>query len=167
MKVFQIVGYKNSGKTTFTKELITYLSARGIVVGSLKNHGHGGLPIGIEDSDSEQHRAAGSAIAGVIGDGMLQLSHATHWKVDDIFLVYEKLGTDILIVEGFKRLPFPKIVLLRKEEESPLLVQLENIKGVMKPKEVNVNSFSGAIFHDEDRKKAIEWIYNSFQEGII
>lgn len=167
MKVIQIVGYKNSGKTTFAKELITYLSTRGITVGSLKNHGHGGLPIGIEDTDSEQHRAAGSTIAGVIGEGRLQLSHAKRWEIDDILLVYEKLGTELLIIEGFKLLPFFKIVLLKNVDDIQLIEMLDNIKGVIKSNEIEIENFDGAIFQYDDTGKAAEWIFHCFEKGML
>lgn len=167
MKVLQIVGYKNSGKTTFAKELITYLSTRGVKVGSLKNHGHGGVPLGIEETDSELHRTAGSTIAGVIGEGLLQLSHANHWKVDDMLLIYEMLGTEFLVMEGFKHLSFPKIVLLRKEEDKQLLEKLTNIQGVISSKEIEGENICRATFHYEDRERAIKWIYNSTEKWLF
>ena len=42
--VFQIVGFKNSGKTTLIKNLIHLLTDQQIEVAVLKHHGHGGIP---------------------------------------------------------------------------------------------------------------------------
>ena len=42
--IFQIVGYQNSGKTTFLNKLISHLTAVGINTATIKHHGHGGKP---------------------------------------------------------------------------------------------------------------------------
>ncbi|QQK74745.1 molybdopterin-guanine dinucleotide biosynthesis protein MobB [Salicibibacter cibarius] len=41
-RVLQVVGYKNSGKTTLMEELVKAFSAREMHVAALKHHGHGG-----------------------------------------------------------------------------------------------------------------------------
>ena len=52
--ILQVVGYQNSGKTSFVSELTARLSATGLRVGVIKHHGHGGtfdLPM------TDSHRA--------------------------------------------------------------------------------------------------------------
>lgn len=41
-RIFQVVGYKNAGKTTLMEQLIAVLRNEGMVVSCLKHHGHGG-----------------------------------------------------------------------------------------------------------------------------
>lgn len=40
--ILQVVGYQNSGKTSFVSELTKQLSSAGRRVGVIKHHGHGG-----------------------------------------------------------------------------------------------------------------------------
>src|SRR5690625_1984789 len=87
MKTMQIVGYKSSGKTTLTTRLIELLSARSVRVASLKHHGHGGVPLGLEETDSEKHRQAGALIAGVEGAGVLQLSNHHAWRMEQMVAI--------------------------------------------------------------------------------
>jgi len=131
MRIIQIVGYKNSGKTTLARHLIETFATKGIRVASLKHHGHGGEPSGIPHTDSEQHRAAGAFISGVTGEHILQLSSQGHWELSQILPFYQHLGTEILVVEGFKNENYPKIVLLKNKNEQHLLKSLTNILAVM------------------------------------
>ena len=44
MKTLQVVGFKNSGKTTLIARWIRLLKNKGLTVAVLKHHGHGGQP---------------------------------------------------------------------------------------------------------------------------
>src|SRR5690625_2441125 len=100
MKIMQIVGYKNSGKTTVAKRLIELLSMKSVRVASLKHHGHGGVPLGFEATDSEEHRQAGALIAGVEGAGVLQLSNHHAWRMEQMVAIYKLLHIEVLMMEG-------------------------------------------------------------------
>ncbi|WP_156291650.1 molybdopterin-guanine dinucleotide biosynthesis protein B [Oceanobacillus salinisoli] len=130
MNIIQIVGYKNSGKTTLAAQFIDLLSRKGLRVASLKHHGHGGVPLGIKDTDSEKHKRAGALVSGVEGDGVLQLSQQA-WNMEQIIAIYELLQTDVLVVEGYKNYPFPKIVLINREMDLDLLDKVKNIKAII------------------------------------
>ncbi|MEN2767393.1 molybdopterin-guanine dinucleotide biosynthesis protein B [Ornithinibacillus xuwenensis] len=162
MKVLQVVGYKNSGKTTLTKEIITYYSKKGWKVGTIKNHGHGGIPIGLHDTDSEQHRRAGSKIAGVIGENILQLSQE-EWEVETIISIYELLGIELLVLEGFKRLEYPKLILIKDRKEIQLLTSLSNIIALISKTEKELVGLQLPVFDNKD----IEQICNCISMHIL
>ncbi|MED4879509.1 molybdopterin-guanine dinucleotide biosynthesis protein MobB, partial [Anoxybacillus geothermalis] len=44
MNVWQVVGYKHSGKTTLMEKWVTAAVREGWRVGTVKHHGHGGEP---------------------------------------------------------------------------------------------------------------------------
>lgn len=46
--IVQVVGFQNSGKTTFVKKLLQELSKQNIYVATIKHHGHGGKPDVVE-----------------------------------------------------------------------------------------------------------------------
>ncbi|MGY0692795.1 molybdopterin-guanine dinucleotide biosynthesis protein B [Virgibacillus sp. FSP13] len=129
MQICQIVGYKNSGKTTVMNELIHYFSSENKKVGSFKHHGHGGEPDMVKSTDSYQHFTAGSHISGVQGETTTQLTF-NKIKIEEVFRLYERMSIDILFIEGFKTADFPKLVLINREEDKALLNDLSNIIAV-------------------------------------
>ncbi|RKQ37241.1 molybdopterin-guanine dinucleotide biosynthesis protein B [Oceanobacillus halophilus] len=130
MLIIQVVGYKNSGKTTTAGKIIEYFSQKGMRVASLKHHGHGGIPLGIKETDSEKHKKEGAVIAGVEGEGLLQLSSDT-WDVEQMIAIYDFLKVEVLVIEGFKKYAFPKVVIVNREEDLVLLDQLNDIKVIL------------------------------------
>lgn len=167
MKVLQLVGFKNSGKTTIAKEIISHLTEKGLKVASLKHHGHGGIPEGIDNTDSEQHLQAGSQISGVLGEHILQLSHSVDWDVEQILAIYKQFQHDMLIVEGFKDLAYPKIILLRNQHDLTELQHLENIIGVVKPRNVMIDNCHKPIFDFKNIEEICGWVYQGYSEGKL
>ncbi|MFD1037697.1 molybdopterin-guanine dinucleotide biosynthesis protein B [Virgibacillus byunsanensis] len=127
--IVQVVGYKNSGKTTLMNQLINYFSSKGKQVGSLKHHGHGGEPKMVKGTDSYGHLQSGATMSGVQGEKQLQLTLHTTTQIalDDIINMYTAFPLDLLLVEGYKQADYPKIVLLTGEEDLHLLDELSNI----------------------------------------
>ena len=129
--ICQIVGYKNSGKTTLMQNITHSLSSQGFQVGTLKHHGHGGEPELIEETDSYKHLQAGAAISAVKGENRFQVmvKHASD-ELAELIQFYTLLPLDILFIEGFKQAEHPKIVLIRDAEDLLLLHELTNIIAV-------------------------------------
>ncbi|MDL4841928.1 molybdopterin-guanine dinucleotide biosynthesis protein B [Aquibacillus rhizosphaerae] len=157
MFVIQVVGFKNSGKTTFVGNLIKMLRNNDKKVASLKHHGHGGLPVGFEKTDSEKHLQAGAIVSGVEGDGRLQLSIAeSEWTMEQMLSFYKVMNIETLIIEGFKQHHFNKIILVRSEEDLILLDQLTNIKAIVTSLDLEEDEYPFPVFHDHHQ--ACIWI---------
>lgn len=127
--IVQIVGYKNTGKTTLVNLLVHYFSKQKIKVGTLKHHGHGGdieLP---EKTDSTSQFEAGSLISGVEGESLTQLTF-DNLPFDELINLYTLFPIDLLLIEGYKEADYPKIVLLKNAEELSLLDELSHIIAV-------------------------------------
>ncbi|WP_233269569.1 molybdopterin-guanine dinucleotide biosynthesis protein B [Alteribacillus sp. YIM 98480] len=127
--VLQIIGYENSGKTTLMEKLIKKSSCRGLQAASVKHHGHGGEPATEKnDKDSSRHQQAGAFLSSVEGSGMLHLQASTHqWGLEEIIELYYHFHPDIIFVEGYKNAAYPKVVLLRNQEDEHLLDQCTNV----------------------------------------
>ncbi|MBP1969896.1 molybdopterin-guanine dinucleotide biosynthesis protein B [Virgibacillus natechei] len=158
MEIIQIVGYKNSGKTTLAKALIETLANQGSRVASLKHHGHGGVPLGIEETDSAKHRRAGAVLSGVEGDGLFQVSNQQPWAMEEMLAIYQLKNIEVVIMEGFKKQSYKKVVLVRKEEDLPLLEELTNIKAVLTPLELEQESYPYPIFNRTEMEVLVDWI---------
>lgn len=127
-KILQIVGYQNSGKTTLMEQLITQATTEGFRVGTIKHHGHGGIPMIESSKDSVRHEKAGASVAAVEGEGTLRMSiHQSNWQLADILAIYETFIMDIIFIEGYKNEDYPKVVLLRQAEDESLLQKVNNI----------------------------------------
>ncbi|MFD1864166.1 molybdopterin-guanine dinucleotide biosynthesis protein B [Planococcus chinensis] len=132
MKILQVVGYKNSGKTTLMNRLIALAQETGKKVSAIKHHGHGGKPdLPPAGTDSTQFLANGAASSLVYGGGLVQL-HLERQEADlEKFIGFSKLiDPDFILIEGFKDAPYPKAVLVRSGEDWDTLKGLSDIRAV-------------------------------------
>lgn len=115
--VVSIVGRKNSGKTTLTVALAAELKRRGWRVASLK-HGHHAFEIDQPGRDSWRHFNEGEVEAVIMaGAGKVALVMRTEGEADPAALLrdfYAGRGYDVILVEGYKAGPFPKIEVFRR-----------------------------------------------------
>lgn len=130
--IFQIVGFQNCGKTTLMVKLIEALKHEGIKTAAIKHHGHGGKPDIPLKKDSQMHLFAGALASSIEGDGqiILQMESSRSGLEDQIKLIYS-LEPDLILVEGYKKERYPKLLLLRNEDDLFLLDQVTNIIGAM------------------------------------
>jgi molybdopterin-guanine dinucleotide biosynthesis adapter protein len=169
MKILQVVGYKNSGKTTLVEKLIKEAAHQGYRVGAVKHHGHGGYPDLYERwNDSNRHRQAGAIVSSVEGNGLLQLQATQDkWSLQQILHIYSFFPIDVVFVEGFKKEKYPKIVMLRSNDDLPLLTSSENIIAAITwttlPESLRMDC---PIFSLESEKQYIQWVMN-YVRGIL
>ncbi len=113
--VIAIVGWKNSGKTTLTVRLIAEFTRRGLRVASLK-HAHHSFQIDEGDADSARHRRAGARQVGVVSARrwalITELDGAPEPDFADVLGWFAPC--DLIIVEGYKSHPIPKIEARRR-----------------------------------------------------
>ena len=109
-----IVGYSGSGKTTLMVNLITRLTRRGLRVGTIKHDVHG-FQMDQPGKDSFRHKAAGAATTIISSPHqMAMVTDVDHDHAPQDLL--PMLATmDIVLAEGFKRAPLPKIEVFRTE----------------------------------------------------
>src|SRR5699024_490387 len=69
-------------------------------------------------------------IAGVEGEGVLQLSADT-WDVDQMTAIYRWVGTDVLVIEGYKQFSFPKVVLINETDDLSILQRVDNVTAII------------------------------------
>ena len=165
MEIIQVIGYKNSGKTTLSTKLIDFFSNEGINVASLKHHGHGGIPLGLEETDSAKHLQAGAVISGVEGDGMFQLTKQEPWNVEDMLDFYRRLNIELVIIEGFKAHHYQKIVLIRNEEDLALLKAVTNIIAIVTSLKLKQEDYPYKLFKPTESSVLLKWIRQQFKNG--
>ncbi|WP_252863303.1 molybdopterin-guanine dinucleotide biosynthesis protein B [Paenibacillus riograndensis] len=122
--VCQFVGYKNSGKTTLLCELIPLLRKKGCTVAVIKHDGHD-FEMDHEGTDTWKQRQAGAAAVAITSAARTSVTQERTSSLAELIEAFA--GYDYVLVEGFKQEPYPKIVLLRREEDIPLLGEASNI----------------------------------------
>lgn len=108
MKIINIIGHSNSGKTTIVCQLVPML-AEISRVGTIKHMGHHifELPKG---KDTTRHFEAGS-VAGTGIDAEKCVMAISGTDVYTILDIYALLGFDYCVIEGFKDESFSCVVL--------------------------------------------------------
>ncbi len=110
MRIFGFAGFSGSGKTTLIEKLIPALVRRGLR-GSLFKHAHHEFDVDRPGKDSYRHREAGCNEV-LVGSSrrwalMHELRGAPEPSLED--LVSHLSACDLVLVEGFKREPIPKL----------------------------------------------------------
>lgn len=122
MKIFGFAGYSGSGKTTLIEKLIPLFTARGLKV-SLIKHAHHQFDVDTPGKDSYRHRHAGCTEVLVTSSRRWVLMHELRGEAEpDLEEQIKHLSPcDLLLVEGFKHDPIPKLEVYRAEVGEPLL----------------------------------------------
>ncbi len=105
-----IAGWKKSGKTTLTVRLIEEFSRRGFKVASVK-HAHHGFQIDDAETDSARHRRAGAGEVTVVSGKRWAVVHELKNEPEPDFeeIISWLSPADLIIIEGYKTAPIPKI----------------------------------------------------------
>jgi molybdopterin-guanine dinucleotide biosynthesis protein B len=114
LKTFGFAGWSGSGKTTLIEKLIPLFGRRGLRV-SLIKHAHHTFDVDHPGKDSFRHRQAGAAEVLVTSSRRWVLMHELRGAAEPSFedQVKRLSPCDLLIVEGFKHAPIPKLEVWR------------------------------------------------------
>ncbi|WP_142332170.1 molybdopterin-guanine dinucleotide biosynthesis protein B [Bacillus toyonensis] len=164
--IIQIVGYQNSGKTTLVEKVVHALAESEMKVATIKHHGHGGFPE-VAQKDSERHRKAGAVVSSVEGAGLLSLSSLREeWSLQEIIRLYEFFEVDTILIEGYKKENYPKVVLLRSAEDVELVHKVENVVAVITWYNAPVNLREEyKVFHITEEKLYIDWFLQTVRSA--
>lgn len=110
--VIGLAGYSGAGKTTFLEKLIAELKHRGYRIGVIK-HTHHRVKIDQPGKDTWRHSLAGAEVVALASpDGVFLVKKFESDPGPE--KVIEMIdGVDLIIVEGYKRGNWPKIVVSR------------------------------------------------------
>ena len=114
-RIISIVGRKDAGKTTLAVALASELARRGHRVMTIK-HGHHPADVDRQGSDTWRHFHEGHAERVLIASPELRvLFERSPDDYDPIGLARQYMGgADIVLTEGFKAAPLPKIEVFRR-----------------------------------------------------
>jgi molybdopterin-guanine dinucleotide biosynthesis protein MobB len=124
--IISIVGKSNSGKTTLVEKLIPELMARGYRVATIKHNKHG-FDIDHQGKDSWRHKQAGACTTVIACPTRVALIEDVErdcslGEIRDRYIQ----NADVILAEGYKGNPFPKIEVYRAELKRELLCGQED-----------------------------------------
>ena len=115
-ELFGVTGWKNSGKTTLVTSLVTHFVAKGLRVSTIK-HAHKSFDVDHEGTDSFLHRKAGAHEVAIASPKRWALMHeaTSAGAAPTLETMIARLSPcDLILVEGYKSNPIPKIECIRK-----------------------------------------------------
>lgn len=156
--VYQIVGYKNTGKTTLICQLIQLLSEKGYRVGTIKHDAHS-FDMDFKGKDTWQHREAGAHSVAITSDQRTVYIEEKPVSLEQIIARMNDM--DIVLVEGFKNEDYPKIVMIKSKEDMELLGRLHNIAAIAVWSLDMAVNISKPVFRVDDVETIRDWLLNS------
>lgn len=122
MRIIGLAGWSGSGKTTLLTKVIPRLTARGLAVSTVK-HAHHAFDLDQPGKDSHSHRMAGATEVLVGSANRWAVVHELRGAPEPTLreLLAKLAPVDLVIVEGYKREPHPKLEVYRAAVCKPLL----------------------------------------------
>jgi molybdopterin-guanine dinucleotide biosynthesis protein B len=122
MRIFGLAGWSGSGKTTLLTRLLPVLAARRLRVSTLK-HAHHAVDLDVPGKDTWRHREAGAHEVMLATGKRFALLHELHDAPEPGLadLLSRMAPVDLVLVEGFKHDPFPKLEVHATTLGKPLL----------------------------------------------
>lgn len=136
-KIINIVGRRNSGKTTLAEKLISYFVLKGYSVAVFKTTHHE-FEMDRPGKDSYRFIEAGASASAVANKNRLGIVMELAEGSDPIEYIKNFFSDyDILIVEGHKFGSLPKIEVIGESPESSLYLSgVENIRFLVSDQEI-------------------------------
>lgn len=161
--VIQIVGYKNSGKTTLITRLAKLFNGINLRVAVIKHDLHG-FDADREGTDSFRHREAGAAAAAITSPWRTAIFEERETTLAELVARFD--GYDLILVEGFKQASYPKMVLLRSAEDEPLIRELSQVCAIVrKEADFSVNDAGPLRFQRDEIEQIAEYIRHNWMEA--
>ncbi|SCU03063.1 molybdopterin-guanine dinucleotide biosynthesis protein B [Staphylococcus xylosus] len=143
--ILQIVGFKNSGKTTLMTHTIKLLKAHDLTVATIKHHGQhqqdfqdNDITLQKDYVDHMKHFHAGADQSIVQGNLYQQtVTRTEKQSLDEIINESVTIDNNIILVEGFKNAGFDKVAVYTDENERKSLGKLSNVQYYMKMNDIN------------------------------
>ena len=127
LPVVSVIGWHNSGKTSFIVRLVAELKRRGLRVATLK-HSAADFQVDREGTDTWRYAQAGSDLVAIAGRDRMAIIE--QWREEpslEALLARLPSDLDIVITEGYKRAPTPKIEVLPPDRNGARIAPPEQL----------------------------------------
>ncbi|MEL6644523.1 MAG: molybdopterin-guanine dinucleotide biosynthesis protein B [Pseudomonadota bacterium] len=160
MKVWGVVGWKNAGKTGLMERLVAEFTGRGHSVSTIK-HAHHSFDVDQPGKDSYRHRAAGAREVLLSSGARWALMHELRGAKEATLdaLLARLSPVDLVLIEGFKSEPHPKVEAFRESAQNPHLAPDDpTIRAICA--DCDVPDFGRPVFDLNDTTAIADFIAN-------
>lgn len=122
--ILGFAAFSGTGKTTLLVKLLPILRAQGLKIAMIK-HAHHKFDVDKPGKDSYELRKAGASPMLISSSRriaiMIDKAEETEPDLQDLLGYIKPNDIDLVLIEGFKQWPFPKIELYRPDVGKPLM----------------------------------------------
>ena len=126
--VITFAAWSGTGKTTYLEKLLPRLKAYGLRVGVLKHDAHG-FDMDTPGTDTDRLTRSGADAVSIASPSGFAYLEWRPMELDEVAWHFHSV--DLVLTEGYKSGPFPKIALYRQESGQSLAVPPENCLAVV------------------------------------
>ena len=170
--IIGIAGWKKSGKTTLTVRLVAEFVRRGFRVATVK-HAHHDFQIDDAETDSARHRRAGSGQVAIVSrKRWAVVTERPDAREPDFADVIGWLDPcDLIVVEGYKSAPIPKIEARRRAiaveiVEPPARLRSRILEAAAASARTPTQSPASARIIHLPRERVLRWSFGSLAAGF-
>lgn len=121
MKIYGVIGWKNSGKTSLMERLVSEITGRGFTVSTVK-HVHHVVDLDQPGKDTYRHRQAGAREVVLASKDRFALMAEHRGPEPDLTTILSRMApVDLILVEGYKRDSHRKVEVWRRETGHDLI----------------------------------------------
>lgn len=157
--VYTIAAYSGTGKTTYLEHLIPALRARGLRVAIVKHDAHE-FDMDREGKDSWRFTRAGAEVTAVVSGTKAAWIESRPLELDEVLSRIRDV--DLILTEGYKTGPWPKIGLCRQGAGKGLAIPLENCAAVVSDVPLDAPC---PVFPLDDPGPLADWLAGRIQAG--
>ena len=139
MKIFSVIGFHRSGKTTAVENLITYIKSKGKTVSSIKDIHNENFTMEKKGSNSQRHLIASDSCVFARGIAETYLIWNKQLNLKEML---EHIDTEWLIVEGMREERLPKMISARKIDDLEELFD-DTVFAITGPISEEINEYKG------------------------
>lgn len=133
-----VVGWHNVGKTTFIEELVAELKRRGYCVATVK-HSREGFEFDHPGTDTWRYARAGSDVVAISGRSQMAYLERTMEELTLSEVIGRLPGDlDIILLEGFKLAPVPKLEVVRAGAEEGRIARAGELLALVGDEDLSV-----------------------------
>ncbi|WP_411843458.1 molybdopterin-guanine dinucleotide biosynthesis protein B [Salinicoccus sp. HZC-1] len=131
MKILQITGYKNSGKTTAVNHMTRWLKGNNHSVAVIKHH-HSDDVVMTNRTDSESYTRSGADYSILNTPNTSMQVKRESPDLEDQLDRLNKAGIEFVLIEGYKELEYPKVFMSYSFKKGHTNVDNIGLRNVLK-----------------------------------
>lgn len=158
VSILQVVGYKNSRKTTLIDNWVKELVSIDKEVSVIKHHGHANdLDLPNPQTDSMKFFHSGATCSIAVDEQTIQMHQLKKsWTLEQLIQLANIGKPDVIFIEGYKQEHYKKVVIIKDLKDWETLQHLTNIVCVIVHGEFKIESYP--MIHIENIALLNEWL---------